>query len=251
MQKITRLHSTSAFLLAAFVVFSGCAKSTELGLPDEVTSEEELIEHDGTGEAPTDLHKLTNPDDLTASEEAQVFAKYSYVDPKRIVPTELLKKAITYYSANLSRIPNSRYLSVIDFSKKSTKARFFVIDMSNGSVWPVHTSHGRGSDPGHDGIAESFSNVPGSKKSSLGFYRTAETYQGKHGYSLRLDGLSSTNSNVRQRAIVIHSAAYVQEASVIQGRSEGCPAVSPALSRKLIDKVKGGSIIYAGLSGKT
>lgn len=250
MHKVTRLQGTSALLLAAFLVFSGCAKNSEITLPDETTSEEELIDHDGTGETPADLAKLTNPDDLTASERAQVFAKYDFVDPNRIVPTELLKKAITYYEANAQNIPNKRYLSVIDFSKKSTKARFYIIDMSNGSVWAIHTSHGRGSDTGHDGIADSFSNVSGSKKSSLGYYRTAETYQGKHGYSLRMDGLSSTNSNVRSRAIVVHPATYVKEASVIQGRSEGCPAVAPAISKKVIDKIKGGSIIYAGLSGK-
>ncbi|HWU45027.1 MAG TPA: murein L,D-transpeptidase catalytic domain family protein, partial [Bdellovibrio sp.] len=70
-------------------------------------------------------------------------------------------------------------------------------------------------------------------------------YDGSHGYSLSLDGLSSTNSNVRSRAIVVHGADYVSEADVIQGRSWGCPAVAMENRTKLIDMIKNGSIIYA------
>ncbi len=248
MNKTTGLKASQALLLAAFVAFTGCGKNTEAIVDHEETiGEEELINADGPGETP-DLSKLTNPD-FTASEKAQVLANYDHLDPNRIVPSALLEKAVLYYDANKKNLGNTRYLTVIDFSKKSTKARFFLIDMSNGSVWPLHTSHGKGSDPGHDGIADSFGNVSGSGKSSLGFYKTAETYSGSHGYSLRLDGLSSTNSKARSRAIVVHSATYVKEASVIQGRSLGCPALAPSVYKTVIDKIKGGSIIYAGLSG--
>ena len=90
--------------------------------------------------------------------------------------------------------------------------------------------------------------LAGSNASSLGYYMTAETYTGSHGYSLRLDGLSSTNSKVRSRAIVVHGADYVEEAAVIQGRSWGCPAVAMANRTTVINMIKGGSIIYAGLS---
>jgi hypothetical protein len=248
MQKTTGLKAPQAFLLAAFLAFTGCGQNTYHGGAEETISEQEAIDADGPGETPSDLSEMTNPE-FTASEKAQILAKYDYLDPNHVVPTDLLKTAVTYYEANKSKLGNTKYLSVIDFKKRSTKARFFIIDMSNGSVWAIHTAHGKGSDPEHDGYANSFSNVSGSGKSSLGFYRTAETYTGKHGYSLRLDGLSSTNSNVRARAIVIHSASYVSEASVVQGRSLGCPAVAPSVYKSVISKLKGGSIIYAGLSG--
>jgi hypothetical protein len=164
------------------------------------------------------------------------------------VPTDLLKKAVLYFDANQSKFPNKNYISVIDFKKSSKLKRFFIIDLKTGKVLAVHTAHGKGSDANHDGLAEKFSNVSGSNASSLGVYKTAETYNGSHGRSLRLDGLSSTNSNARARAIVIHGASYVSESNVIQGRSWGCPALAESLKDKVIDMVKGGSMIYAGLS---
>ncbi len=216
--------------------------------PGEEMTEEEFVAAEGTGVEPTDLADMKTAD-FTASESAQVLAKYSHLDPNHIVPSALLQKAVVYFEANKSRFGNQRYLSVIDFSKNSKKARFFVVNLETGAVWAMHTAHGSGSDRNHDGIADSFGNVSGSGKSSLGFYRTAETYSGKHGNSLRLDGLSSTNSKARSRAIVIHAANYVSEAAVIQGRSLGCPAVTPANRDKLIGQIKAGSLIYAGLSG--
>jgi hypothetical protein len=81
--------------------------------------------------------------------------------------------------------------------------------------------------------------------SSLGYYITGSTYVGSHGTSLKLDGMSSTNSNARGRAIVVHGASYVSESSVIQGRSWGCPAVANSLKTKVINMLKNGSLIYA------
>lgn len=216
--------------------------------PGEEMTEAEFVKTEGTGTAPTDLGEMKAVD-FTASETAQVLAKYSHLDPNRVVPSALLQKAVVYFEANKSRFANQRYLSVIDFSKKSTKARFYIVNLASGAVWAIHTAHGSGSDRNHDGLAESFGNVSGSGKTSLGHYRTAETYTGKHGNSLRLDGLSSTNSNARSRAIVIHAANYVSESAVIQGRSLGCPAITPSYRDKLIGQIKNGSLIYAGLSG--
>jgi hypothetical protein len=249
MQTFNGLKTPTAMLLAGFLVLAGCGKNLDAApkLGDETVSEEELIANDGTGREPA-AEEFTKPA-FTESEKAQIQSKYGYLDPKHLVPTGLLKSALAYYEANAGKIANKKYLSVIDFSKRSTKARFWIISMTDGSVWALHVAHGIGSDPTHRGYATSFSNVPGSNKSSLGVYKTAETYYGKHGYSLRLDGMSSTNSNVRKRAIVIHNATYVQEAAVNQGRSNGCPAVSPKVSKTLIDKIKNGSVIYAGLSG--
>ena len=71
----------------------------------------------------------------------------------------------------------------------------------------------------------------------------------KNGYSLILDGLEKgINDRARERAIVVHGAAYA-DPSVIRaggrlGRSFGCPAVPQKLSRPLIDTIKGGSVMY-------
>ena len=177
--------------------------------------------------------------------DSQILAKYTYVDKNKTVNQNMLKNAILYYHKNKASIKNTDYLSVLDFSLSSTKKRFHIINMRTGEVWSIHVAHGKGSDPDHDGYANTFSNASGSNASSIGIYKTAETYSGNHGYSLRLDGLSKTNSNARARAVVIHGADYVSEASVIQGRSWGCPAVTMSYRTKLIDMVKGGSIIYA------
>lgn len=180
-------------------------------------------------------------------DKSSVAAKYGYVDPQKQIPDNLLLKALAAYDARVSKLKNSRYLSVVDFSVHSSLPRFFIIDMSNGSVLALHVAHGAGSDPKRTGYATRFSNTPQSEMSSLGLYVTAETYYGKHGYSLRLDGLSKTNSNVRGREIVIHGASYVHDKNVQAGRSWGCLAFSIAQHQTVIQLLKGGSLIYAGL----
>jgi len=120
--------------------------------------------------------------------------------------------------------------------------------MKSGAVQAVHVAHGSGSDPRNTGRATVFSNEDGSNCSSLGYYLTAETYDGKHGYSCRMDGLSTTNSNVRERAVVIHGADYVHDSDVKQGRSWGCFALAMTMRTSVIDRLKGGSLIYAGRS---
>lgn len=184
----------------------------------------------------------------SVSNEEQVLANYDYVDPTHLIPDRHLKAALLAYDSRKANLKNQNYLSVIDFSAYSGNKRFFIIDMKTGSVWAIHTAHGKGSDPEHDGYANKslFSNVSGSNATSLGLYMTAETYSGSHGLSLRLDGLSSTNSNARDRAIVLHGADYVQEKTVIQGRSWGCPAVAMENRDKVVTMLKGGSLIYAG-----
>jgi hypothetical protein len=139
-------------------------------------------------------------------------------------------------------------LTVIDFSQPSTRRRMWIYDLRNRTLlFEDLVSHGRGS-----GVAQAtaFSNEPESNRSSLGLYRTAETYVGKHGYSLRLDGLEpGFNDRARERAIVMHAADYVSaavaKAQGYLGRSLGCPAVRPEISRQVIDSVKGGGLLFA------
>ncbi|MCX5792755.1 MAG: murein L,D-transpeptidase catalytic domain family protein [Elusimicrobia bacterium] len=164
------------------------------------------------------------------------------------VPEDLKAKALVYFNAHSDQIKNKRYIGIVDFSAHSSKERFFILDMQSGGVHALHVAHGLGSDPDADGYATRFSNVPDSKASSLGFYLTGALYVGSHGKSMRLHGLSSTNSNALSRAVVVHESAYVKEARMRQGRSFGCLAVSTTEIRKVLNSLNGGALIYAGLS---
>ena len=139
-------------------------------------------------------------------------------------------------------------LTVIDFSRRSTEKRMWVYDLrSRTLLFDELVSHGRGSG---QALATAFSNDAESNRSSLGLYRTGETYMGKHGYSLRLDGLEpGFNDHARQRAIVMHAAEYVNAAAAraqgYLGRSLGCPALRPEIAKSVIDAVKGGGLLFA------
>jgi hypothetical protein len=144
------------------------------------------------------------------------------------------------------KILNTDYLTVIDMSRSANESRFFVINLSAKRV--EHKSvvaHGRNS--GGE-FARHFSNEEGSFKTSLGFYRTAETYRGKHGLSLRLDGLEKSNSNARQRAIVIHAADYVSQNFIEKfgrlGRSLGCPSLPKEGYDQIVETIKEGTLLF-------
>ncbi len=142
---------------------------------------------------------------------------------------------------------NRDIVTLIDFSKPSTEPRLYIFDMKHHRLLLTsHVSHGRNSG---DNYATSFSNENGSYKSSLGFYLTENTYQGKNGYSLILNGLEKgINDNAKQRAIVIHGAAYSNPSTIVSsgrlGRSLGCPALPLAVSQSIINTIKGGTILY-------
>jgi len=144
-----------------------------------------------------------------------------------------------------SRGNATNYVGIVDFSQHSSKKRFYLFDLKAGTVERHNVSHGSGSDRNNDGLADTFSNQAGSNASSLGMAKTAETYNGKHGYSLRLDGLESTNSNIRSRDIVMHSATYVHDGGTT-GRSWGCTALDPSIYISVIDRLKGGSFLLLG-----
>lgn len=169
---------------------------------------------------------------------------YSHLDPDGMIPKSMLTKAINYFDQNKTKIKNKNYIVVIDFKKHSSKERFYLVDMQTGHVESYLMAHGRGSDEDHDGYATVFSNQSGSNASSVGYYLTAETYYGSNGFSLKLDGLSSTNSNARSRAIVIHGADYVTPGEKM-GRSWGCPALEQRFNAEVIGLIKGGALIYA------
>jgi len=183
------------------------------------------------------------------NDDAVALTEFDHVDPKHLVPDVPLKRAIIYFKKNKAKFENRNYIGIVDFTRSSNQPRLFIVNLNTGVVHTHFTSHGKGSDPANTGHARRFSNRSGSDESSYGFYRTGEVYIGKHGRSLRLDGLSSSNSNARARAIVMHAAWYVTEKGHHSGRSDGCFALDPAKRDTVISELEGGALLY-GWSGQ-
>ena len=167
---------------------------------------------------------------------------------------EVFEYALEGYMNLISqnKLKNSKYLTIIDMRMSSNSKRLFIINMHENKI--EHQSivaHGRRS--GNE-FANIFSNTINSHQSSIGFYQTAETYFGKHGLSLRLDGLEYSNNNARKRAIVIHSANYVSESFIKKfgrlGRSYGCPSLPKKDYKEIIQKIKEGSALFIYSSDK-
>jgi hypothetical protein len=139
-------------------------------------------------------------------------------------------------------------LAVIDYSRPSTERRLWVFDLAGERLLQhEYVAHGQGSG---DNLAHRFSNLDGSHATSLGLYRTAETYIGDNGYSLRMDGLDpGYNDNARSRAIVVHGAWYVDPDLAARqgrlGRSHGCPALREQVARVVIDELKQRQLLFA------
>lgn len=223
-------------LLPAFAFADGPDKQT----PAEIAAAHAAIERD--------FPQVVQPRAISKAKKKRILAKYAYLDPRKEVPTDLLETAVLFFDQNLTGFPNQNYISIVDYGKRSDKQRFFVIDMTTGEVTKHWTIHGWGSDLNKDGTAESFGNVINSGKSSIGFVRTAEVYSGTYKRAIRLDGLSDTNSNVRDRAIVVHGFDEAHEKPVIQGLGWGCPALDWAIKDGVIDKIKEGSMMYFAVS---
>ncbi|MDR5899109.1 murein L,D-transpeptidase catalytic domain family protein [Halomonas vilamensis] len=144
--------------------------------------------------------------------------------------------------------PSAERLAVIDYSLPSSEPRMWVFDLhQNELLFEELVSHGQGSG---DALAETFSNTPNSHQTSLGLFRTMNSYYGRNGYSLRLDGLEpEVNDLAFDRAIVIHGADYVSEDFIDQtgrlGRSQGCPAVRADVTYPLINSLKEEQYVFA------
>ena len=158
------------------------------------------------------------------------------------------KKAMRgFFEYKFKGLIKGEKLVIIDFSLPSTQKRLWVIDFATNSIiYHTLVSHGKGTGNIN---AYSFSNEMHSNKSSLGFYLTGETYIGKHGISLKLDGLEfGLNDKARERAVVIHGAEYVSRKLANKqgylGRSQGCPAVATAIAPKLIQTIKNKSVLF-------
>ncbi len=162
---------------------------------------------------------------------------------------QVFEKALTgFYNMKYSGLLHAKsILTIADFDQESTKKRLYIIDLASKKLilntWVAHGVNSGGDKPA------SFSNNINSNQSSLGFYLTGEIYYGKHGRSLKLDGMDQGfNSNARARSIVVHGASYVSQSSIDElgrlGRSQGCPAVPAKLIDEVINTISDRTVIF-------
>jgi len=200
--------------------------------------------------AVTTKNLKTSANTTLSTFDKMVLSEYLDLDEKNFTKPELESFKVAfkgYYRLKEEGKIKKDILTIIDFTKSSTERRMWVINMDTQEVlFQTVVSHGRNS--GKE-FATNFSNAPESYKSSLGFYATAETYNGQHGLSLRLDGLEKgINNNARARDIVIHAADYANENmgknQGYLGRSLGCPALPNEVAHKIIHLIKDESCLF-------
>ena len=206
-----------------------------------------LLSNSISNSAPGERNINSNHKSISDADNNELLVKNLYTECKLAekLDYDIFKQAMDGY--NSIELTNTKLLSIIDYSKPSSEKRFFIIDIENHKLL-YHTLVAHGKKSGYLN-ATKFSNKYGSYKSSLGFFRTGNSYFGIRGYSLKLEGLEKgINDNARLRGIIIHGANYVDERFVngngVIGRSWGCPAVSKKLSKEIINLLKGGSLLF-------
>ncbi len=186
------------------------------------------------------------------------------LDRRGLIERRLLRAALASLKVHRRQVTNWRRIAVADLSRPSSQPRFYVLNLHDGSVRLVVTTHGKGSDPDQTGRAVRVSNAPGSLASSVGAYLTGEAYESPAHLSqaVRLDGLDPTDSNARCRCIVMHEAnradgqnyasaawikAHLGADGVGQaGRSDGCFAFAGEDMAYVMRRMTPGTFIYAG-----
>lgn len=166
-----------------------------------------------------------------------------------VVDPRIVARARAAFDRHRFQIAHGDIVGIADYSKASAEPRFYLLDTFTGRVTSHLVAHGRGSDPGHTGFLQHFSNRFGSEASSNGAYVTSEYYHGKYGRSMRVRGLDFSNSNAEARAIVVHTAWYA-EPNVVSatgrlGRSEGCFALPHRSLQETLARLGPGRFLYA------
>ena len=178
---------------------------------------------------------------------ARVLAQAAPAQPQ--INPRLKERALAALEAKRSFLRNTDVIGIADFSRLSRDPRFYIVDLRSGFVTEHHVAHGKGSDPANFGYLQYFSNEMGSEATSQGAYVTGNAYQGKYGYSLRLDGLDPSNSNALARQIVVHTAWYAEPRMVDTfgklGRSEGCFALPGVSHAEAMVRLGSGRLLYA------
>lgn len=199
---------------------------------------------------PNDIKPAVFAKAVETSVDAKIEMAYSNLHSDKFALPKLESFAVAlkgYYSLKEKGLIKKDILTLVDFSLSSNTKRLWVIDLTTGNVL-FHSLVAHGRNTGEE-FASNFSNSAESFKSSLGFYSTGEIYNGKHGMSLRLDGLEKgVNDNARARGVVMHAADYVSNSFIKNnhrlGRSQGCPAVPAELSKEIISVIKDKSCFF-------
>lgn len=164
-------------------------------------------------------------------------------------PVDYLAVARQQLARQGKAIPQTDRVGIVDFGLPSSRLRFALVDLVAGKIDMFPVTHGRGSDPQHDGWLKRFSNQPGSLASSRGAYRTSDYYWGANGSSMRLAGLEPDNSNADMRAIVVHGAWYADPSLIATqgklGRSEGCFVFGEELLPQILYRLGPGRLLFA------
>ncbi|SKB79857.1 L,D-transpeptidase catalytic domain [Salegentibacter holothuriorum] len=207
----------------------------------------------------SELEAITSPvseESKNITFESKVASLYNEFSTNNIsIPAmPVFEKAIKgYEQLDENGKVGKKLLTVIDFGLSSTKKRMWIMNMETKKVlFNTYVSHGKNT--GGE-FATKFSNTVNSLQSSLGFYVTAETYYGKNGLSLFIDGMEKGfNSNARKRYVVIHGADYAEPNFIDRigrlGRSYGCPAVPNTIAKEVIDTIKEESVVYIHKNNK-
>lgn len=197
--------------------------------------------------------KITSPkltENTTATFEKKAEEIYHRLNTNNLALPKMesfLEALKGFYLLKEKGLIQKNILTLVDFSMSSNLKRLWVIDLTTNTVlFNSLVAHGRNTG---EEFATSFSNKSSSFKSSLGFYATGEIYQGKHGKSLKLDGLEKgVNDHARERGVVMHAADYVSNGFIKNnkrlGRSEGCPAIPVELTEEIINTIKDKSCLY-------
>lgn len=135
-------------------------------------------------------------------------------------------------------VTNKKYVTIIDYGKAILSTRLYLVDMDNNQIILKSTvAHAFNS-----GLlfAKNFSNDYNTNLSSVGAFVTKDNYFGDYGYSLKIKGLDKgVNSNALGRKIIFHSTKNMRTIY-----SKGCFATSEVINKQLIDKIKGGTLVY-------
>lgn len=218
-------------ILTSLIIFSGICYGNELSF-ENITPEKLFIEN------------IVSQEKSSAVDESQYMFLYNNFGLSDKISYRVFKMAMKGYS-KIDKKKN--YLTIIDYSKPSSEKRFVILNMNTLKLEDyTYVAHGKNS--GAE-MAVSFSNKLNSYKSSLGFYLTGKTYNGRYGYSLKLYGLEERfNSNAYTRGVVIHGAAASEPEHLknygFLGRTEGCPAVPKSLNKAIIEKIQQGSVVF-------
>ncbi len=186
---------------------------------------------------------------LSPVASARAWVDGQIIDPNAMIRKPLLERAIASWQNHAERIRRAEMMVVVDYARHSSQPRLYLVNMQSGRVAAYHVAHGRGSDADHDGWLDGYSNTVGSNANSRGAYVGAERYWGKHGQSLRLEGLEADNSNARDRAIVLHAQPrYVSAQFLGQhgklGRSNGCLVVYKDALETVMSALELGAFLF-------